>query len=313
VGTLDLFAKQTFAEETEGVTHGAIAWEMPPELNLSEVRLDGMLLVRDQALLTVLPAPWCEAWAHDEIVLEIKMPGDHLGVKAMQRTLLRRQAWQVQRVEAKKPAWRGEVPLWMVAPRVPAMLRALRTLSRVATGCYSVTTGSFSFLWIAANELPLREELIPFLIARSGSPLVEFARWVVSRRSPEWALRMVQIVPMSTTVREELLRYIPQTDDPGVRERQRHVAKVLVDMNPDLRDEWLKTGVDEALKKGRDQGILRQLVHLFERRLGRSLTEAEHQMLHDRLARVGPDRLDDVVLDLAPDALAAWLADPTAT
>jgi hypothetical protein len=35
--------------------------------------------------------------------------------------------------------------------------------------------------------------------------------------------------------------------------------------------------------------------------------------LHDRLGRLGADRLGDVVLDLAPEALAAWLADPTAT
>jgi hypothetical protein len=38
------------------------------------------------------------------------------------------------------------------------------------------------FLWIAANELPLVDELIPFLLARSGQALDEFSRWVAPRR-----------------------------------------------------------------------------------------------------------------------------------
>jgi hypothetical protein len=37
-------------------------------------------------------------------------------------------------------------------------------------------------LWIAANELPLADELVPFLIARTGRPLDAFVRWVKTRR-----------------------------------------------------------------------------------------------------------------------------------
>jgi hypothetical protein len=262
-----------------------------------------VLFVRDRAVLRELSPPWSEARAHQEIVVEAKMPGDHLGVRAMERALLRRQAWQVQRVEASKPPWRGQVPPWMLAPRVPAMLRALRKVTCVAEGCHAVETGAFSFLWIAANELPLREELVPFLIARSGRPLDEFARWIARRRPAAWVLRMVQIVPMSTTLREEMLRYIPQTDDPEVRSRQRHVARVLIDMNPDLREEWIEKGIEKGL---------RPLIHLFERRLGRRLMDAERAMLQERLVQLGADRLGDVVLDLAPGALATWLADPSA-
>jgi len=44
------------------------------------------------------------------------------------------------------------------------------------------------FLWVAANELPLVDELVPFLIARSGQALDEFVRWVASRRPLEWVL-----------------------------------------------------------------------------------------------------------------------------
>jgi len=313
VGALDLFAKQTFAEETAGVTRGAMAWEMPPELNLSEVRLDGMLLVRDAAALSGLAAPWSEATGHEQIAIENKMPGDHLGVKPLERALLRRQAWQVQRVETGKTAWRGQVPLWMLAPRLPATIRAVRKMTCVAPGCHAVETGSFSFLWIAANELPLREELIPFLIARSGRPLDDFVRWVATRRPANWVLRMVQIVPMSPDLREEMLRYVPRTDDPEIRKRQRHVAEVIIDMNPDLRDPWVAQGIEQGIERGIEKGAEKALSHQFERRLGRPLTDQEHRALQERLVRLGSDRLGDVVFDLAPEALALWLADSGAT
>jgi len=51
----------------------------------------------------------------------------------------------------------------------------------------------------------------------------------------------------------------------------------------------------------------------MERRLGRAITTKEQQVLVDRFARLGPDRLGDVALDFSPEALAAWLADPEAT
>lgn len=69
---------------------------------------------------------------------------------------------------------------------------------------------------------------------------------------------------------------------------------------------------NEGLAKGLNEG-LRPLVRLFERRLGRALSEAERGVLASRLDVVGPERLGDVVLDLDSAALAAWLASPTAT
>ena len=55
------------------------------------------------------------------------------------------------------------------------------------------------------------------------------------------------------------------------------------------------------------------LEHQFERRLHRTLTDAERDTLRVRLAALGPERLGDVVLDLDGDTLAAWIADPNAS
>jgi hypothetical protein len=306
MGHLDQFAKLTFAEETGPLTGGALAWEVPAEMRISEVRPDGLLLVRDPDKLVNLAPPWNQARGHAEILAELKMQGDHTDPRAMQRGLLRRQVRQVQRIEAIKiPAapWLGEEPIWMVAPSLPEVLSRIRQVSVFAPGCYRVGPSAFDFVWIAANELPLLDELIPFLIARSGRPLDEFVRWVAPRRPLDWMLRVLHFLPVSNSLRDEILRYLPPppTDDPVLLDQRRHIARALVDSDPEVRKGYV------------EEGKMQMLVHQFERRLGRTLSAEEHRTLAARLGQLGPDRLGDVVVDLPSETLAAWLATPDAT
>jgi hypothetical protein len=315
MGHLDQLAKQTFAEETEVITHGAVSFQVPPEMTLSDVRGDGLFIVHDPSRLTSLVQPWREAREHTEIVVELKMPGDHLDPRAVQRALLRRLTRHVQRIETTDPHWENEEPIWVVAPSVPDVLRRMRKVHPIAPGCFSIHPSAYAFVWIAANELPLTEELIPFLVARSGRALVEFSRWVLNRRPPIWVMRMLQIVPMTNTEREELLHYLPPTDDPEILERRRHLTELMLAKHPEVSQKLIKKGLKKGLKRGHEQGIekgLQALAHLFERRIGRPLTEEEHHAVHERLLKLGPDRLGDVVLDLDTKALVTWLADPNA-
>jgi hypothetical protein len=311
VGTLDQFAKDTFAEETPILTHDAMAWEPPKELGLSEVRLDGLLIVRASEPLLTLPAPWSEAAGHDDIVLEIKMPGDHLDDEAVERALLRRQAWQVKRVTSKPPR-SGQTPVWIVAPNRPELLGQagrIQATKTAAPGCYRLGPAWFDGLWIAANELPLDEALIPFLIARSGTALDRFGRWVVGRwvvgrRSPDWLLRMLQFLPMSQSIRDELWGMLPPAPEPEILERQNDFWYNWAKRHPEATKPFVQQGLQQGLQP---------LAHVYERRLGRPLSKEEHRALAERLERLGADRLGDVVLDLSPGALTAWLADPHAT
>jgi hypothetical protein len=82
---------------------------------------------------------------------------------------------------------------------------------------------------------------------------------------------------------------------------------ILIDLVKYGEDKGRKIG----RKEGRKEGIA-LLLRQFERRLGRALTEKERARFDKRLKSLGPERLGDVVLDLAPDALAAWLATPRA-
>jgi hypothetical protein len=243
VGQLDQFAKETFALETAAVTHGAAAWQIPPELNMSEVRLDGLLVVQAPALLATLAAPWSSIGQPGELVMEIKMPGDHLDMIAVHRAELRRLARQVQRHEDPHAAWDGEEPLWIVAPHLPAILGSRRTLERIGPGCYRVGPLPHTFLWIAANELPLVDELVPFLIARSGRALDAFVGWVKTRRPIPWLLRVLEFLPMSTPAFDDLHLYtIQKTDDPGRLARRRMFLEWMLEAVPERREELVHEG-----------------------------------------------------------------------
>lgn len=239
MGRLDQYAKEIFAEETPAITRGGAVWQPPAEISLTEVRLDGCLLVRDRTRLLGLPAPWSEARRHDEIVVDVKMQGDHLDMYALERGLLRRQARQVQRMGDPKTPWDGDLPFWMITSHVPAVVNQRRTVRQVAPGCYRIEPSAFPFLWVAANELPLTEELIPFLITRTGRALDELGRWVQNRRPPGWLLRMIEFLPMSTAVYEELFRFLAtKTEDPEVQARQKLLGKLWVDiMLPEVKAE----------------------------------------------------------------------------
>lgn len=136
MGQLELFAQRTFAEETERTTGGAAGWQDPPEIRLGKVTSDGLLVVRRPLLLAPLPAPWPEAQPHGEVMIELKLAGNHLDRKAIARALLRRQAREVQRLEEEDASWLGEEPLWLVAPHLPEWLEEMRRSVGFAPGCY---------------------------------------------------------------------------------------------------------------------------------------------------------------------------------
>jgi hypothetical protein len=111
---------------------------------------------------------------------------------------------------------------------------------------------------------------------------------------------------MSTSESEDpFLKAFSKSDDPEISARQRHMLRTLLKAYPELVEEEL---VEEGIK----QGLLHMYEHGYKRRLARPLTEEERRTLHERLGQLGSDRLGDVVLDLSAEALAAWLADPSA-
>jgi hypothetical protein len=246
MGQSEQLAQQTFAEETERTTDGAAGWRDPPEIRLDKVQSDGFLVIHRPHGLAHLPAPWPLAQPHGEVMIELKLAGNHLDRKEIARAVLRRQARELQRIEEEDASWRGHEPLWLIAPHRPGWLDEVYAPERVAPGCYWIERQWQKFLWIAANELPLLDELVPFLLARSGQVLDEFCRWVAPRRPLDWVLSVLKYLPMSMLTQEELLRKFGPVDDPEIEGRRQRILDFLLETSPQkkllLRQEGQQEG-----------------------------------------------------------------------
>jgi hypothetical protein len=175
----------------------------------------------------------------------------------------------------------------MVAPHLPAWLPKAHRLTPCGQGCYRLELGVVEVLWIAANELPLHEALLPLLVARSGKKLVELVRWAMLRRPVAWVTRLLQWSSMSTEqvreLEEEMRAYgLKQGETEEERERNRRTAKLVLLMAPDVRDEILldgkRIGLDEGEKLGLDKGKVeeaRRAVERVLRRRGLTVTDAQ--------------------------------------
>jgi hypothetical protein len=261
MGRLEQFAQQTFAEETERITGGAAEWKDPPELRLQRVTSDGGLVLRQPHRLKHLASPWPQAQPHDEVVIELKLVGNHLDRRAVERAVLRRQVRLVQWIEEHDPTWRGEIPLWLVAPHLPPWLKELRKPVRFAPGCYWIDPLVQSFAWIAANELPLLDELVPFLLARSGRALDDFCRWATPRRPLEWVLAMLKYLPMTLPTRDELLERMGPEDDPEIEARRQYILDFLLKQDPKTRQQLIDTGRVEGQLNATRAFLRQQLSH----------------------------------------------------
>lgn len=95
----------------------------------------------------------------------------------------------------------------------------------------------FPFLWIAANELPLEEPLIPFLIARTGRALDELTRWIVGRRPADWLRSVLRLLPMSQNAYEAFERLLEMPPDtPLMAERWRMALEHDLARSPEVRE-----------------------------------------------------------------------------
>ena len=153
---------------------------------------------------------------------------------------------QVVRFEESALPQVGHVALWIAAAHLPAWLNAAYRCERFAPGCYWVTPYRHDFLWVVANELPLRDELVAFLLARSGRALDEFARWVLERRPLEWLIDMLKYIPMSAPISEELLQRFGPEADPEVEARRQRILQALLRSSPQVRQQLIEEGQEQG-------------------------------------------------------------------
>ncbi len=238
-------------------------------------------------------------------VADFKMEGDHVDRPALARVELRRMAAWVRHLdEEHDDAPPGRYATLVVAPHLPDWMREARDPAELvatpaADGCYRLSPRDHVALRVAANELPLHPSLVPFLWARSGRALVKFVRWLAALRGVSSVVAVLRSHPM----RPEIARQLDEmpADSEIERRRDQEMIQNILEHFPHVANEV------------RDEGRRETLMHLFERKLKRPLTELESTTLAARFQALGQGRIEDLVLDLDAVALARWLADPDAT
>lgn len=151
---------------------------------------------------------------------------------------------------------------------------------------------------VVASELPVVRDTL--LVRMMGAGKVFDQAKAELKALPRGAPERRLAVPVLLTC----FKKIPS--DPAKRTREQEEFWMSMQ---DVVESWRQEILQEGLEKGRLDLLSRQ----FERRLGRKLAASERARLGERLDSLGADRLGDVVLDLSPEALAAWLGDPKAT
>jgi len=323
MGKADQIGKTVFAQETAASTQQACRWEVPRELPIgTELLPDGAVRVVDAAALAELAAPWCELRGASALV-ELKMGGDHIDARAWIRALARRAVWDMAeyevpwRAERERAAQAGDKPsavvlaphadLLFVAPHLPDWIGQHSRLILCTPGIWRVGGPDAHALWIAANDLPLDEALIPFLQVRNGRARIDFAHWMAQRaRLPDWFGRWMEALHMTNA---ELLALLDDDDDRHTQDDDRvltpdQVRSVLVHFVPELKPAL----IDLARRQGREEEREEAVDRLFTLRLRRPLTEAESRTLRTRLPKVGVEALEQRVLDSTAEELEAWLA-----
>jgi len=251
MGKPDLFAKRTLATQTEPLTHGAASWKEAPQIRLEHVQSDGILVIHDALYLKNLEPPWNLVDDSDEILVECKMQGDHVDRLDVLRMLLRRQAREVQRTELitkGQTPWTGSQTIWVTSGYLPAWAKLRYQPAHLATGCYRWANEHFTGLWIASNELPLRDELVPFLITRTGRPLQEFLRWAIEKKPWPWTRDLVRSLGMLGQEAYDYIKYeYPFEDEESKRNVQSWILAFVND-DPALQKKIVGEAVEEAIE-----------------------------------------------------------------
>lgn len=160
--------------EVAAQLQGAALWITDLDVGLDEARPDGILRPLDRARLASLPGPWGLLAGVAEAQVELRLPGDSCSEAAWDWMKLRHLGRSLQRRAEGQPA----PALWAVAPHMPGWVHQRLRPSELARGCYAVRDKEVEGLWVVADELPLEEALLPFLLARSEAGRDTLARWV---------------------------------------------------------------------------------------------------------------------------------------
>jgi hypothetical protein len=191
-------------------------------------------------------------------------------------------------------------PLWGISAGRPDGILERFGFERAPegpAGHYRTPAPGWLVRMIVVSELPRVRDTI--LLRLLGYRLVRRQAMEDLKALPDDALERRVVQPWLVRLKLDLEAADPTMLSPEDKE-------IAMDVQ-----EWFKEYEGNLAKRFKAEGLaegLRPLVRLFERRLGRGLTEAERSRLTERIQEQGAEQVGDLVLDLSAEDLATWLA-----
>ena len=305
---VDLYVKEVLREGFEGL--GATAQEV--EVSAAAQRIDFSFVPSVEAS--------AEAWAQMPPLLarlgrKPFIVEHYHGVPRVDamRGCLRKQLTHHHR-RCKKDKRAKMAVLWVLSngrPRSVMRGFAFKRLRGWPKGVYRGPLSAVPYRVIVLTELPEVRETLPLRLLGRGKTLTQ-------------ALTELWALPLDSWERTHMLRALLEYRLPTTEEemaalkedgQEKEIERMAQGFVKQLEERERRLGLEQGRQLGLEQERAKAaqgLVHMFERRLSRPLAEAEKATIRERYDSVGPVRLGDVVLDLKPAELSAWLADPDA-
>ncbi len=236
--------------------------------------------------------------------------------------LVKRELWHGVLEERENRPW-PRPTLWHICAGKPqTVLRQFGYVAAGVPGWYTSLASGLLVQIVVVSELPkTRETLLLRLLGRKrvrcealtelgNLPEDAWEKQVANR----WLIRVrleVKVDQVVTPEDREFVMDINAWYKEFIETHDREVkAQVLRELEPKLAKERRKErrkGRSEGQREGQRKAEINQLVHLFQRRVGRSLSADERQTLTACVKKFGPEHLMDLVLDSSGPELAAWL------
>jgi hypothetical protein len=126
--------------------------------------------------------------------------------------------------------------------------------------------------------------------------------------TPERMVQVVEKLRRESTPREFEELSVALMVMADADKRRRGLREQIVSLLPKeiVMESWV-------YRQGFNKGLEEELARLLARRLRRPLTENERATFTQRFNTLGASRLEDVVLNLSAEGVAAWLNDSSAT
>jgi len=218
--------------------------------------------------------------------------------------LRKRYAWHHVLELRDKQTW-SMPPIWGISAGRPDELLGrfgFEPAPEGPAGHYQTAAPGWQARMVVVSELPRVRDTI--LLRLLGHPPVWKQALKELKGLPEEAWERGVALPWLVRLKLDLEAADPTTLSPEDKEIAMDMQEWFKEFERDLKAKLMEEIARELLEDGR----LKPLVHLFERRLARTLTASERATLVERLREQGAERVGDVVLDLSPEDLATWLA-----